>query len=65
MLRNLISTLSYVIREVMLNIPLNTYIKLGEMGSENGTWLRFMKSTLDPLYKLPQNLQGEKGVGVS
>ena len=32
------------------------------MGSKNGTWLRFMKAALDPLHKLAQSLQGEKGV---
>lgn len=35
------------------------------MGSKNGTWLRFLKSTLDPLFKLSKNLQGERGVDIN
>ena len=36
--------------------------KLGKMGSENGTRLRYVKGALGPLRKLAKSLQGEKGV---
>ena len=41
------------------------HYKLEKMGSGNGTWLRFMKATIDPLRKMAQTLQGEKGVDLS
>ena len=34
------------------------------MGSKNGTWLRYMKATLDPLQRLALLIQGEKGIDI-